>query len=233
MTSLLSRIREMVSAHAHHSLDEVENPNVMAQQLLRDLSQDIHNAQRALVTALGVEKQLGRQRDQLLGEAADWERKAERLLLAANELLARGAIEKAVNARTAAAALTKPLDTARKSAERMREQVARLKSEWETARNRCAQIGANQAAAEAMGAASRATDHYTSAMNRAQRFDQLANKAGRFEAEMEAASELLGEQGRFDQEVTRVDQAAEVDAAMTALKSRLAPAATTAPAQNS
>jgi hypothetical protein len=32
--SLFVRIREMVTAHSHHALDEVERPHVMAQQLL-------------------------------------------------------------------------------------------------------------------------------------------------------------------------------------------------------
>lgn len=221
MVSLFTRIREIVTAHAHHSLDEAENPQVMAQQVLRDLSQDIHEARRALVTALGAEKQLERSREQRLAEAADWEGRAERLLLAGDEALARGALEKAIAARATAAGMDKPLETARKSVARMREQVARLKTEWESARGRCAQISANQAAAEAMGVASRANDHYTAAMDRSLRLDQLAAKASGFEAEVEAASELLGEQDRFERAVAQVDQTAAVNEALAALKARL------------
>src|SRR5688572_19166663 len=99
MASLFLRIREMVTAHAHHQLDESENPHVMAQQVLRDLSGDIQGAQRALVTALGAEKSLARQHQQLLAEAAEWEAKAEKLLVTGNEPLARGALEKALLAR--------------------------------------------------------------------------------------------------------------------------------------
>jgi len=194
---------------------------VMAQQVLRDLSLDIHNAQRALVTALGAEKQLTKRREQLNAEAADWDRKAERLLRAGDEQLARGAVEKAVSARASANSVDAPLATASKSVELMREQVARLKAEWDTARGRCAQISANQAAAEAVGVAGRASDHYTAAMDRAQRLDQLAGKASKFEAEMEAATELLGEQDQFDRDVTRADRATEVESAMQALKARL------------
>lgn len=225
MATLFARIREIVTAHAHHQLDEVEDPHVMAQQLLRGLSEDILGAQRALVSALGAEKQLQRSRERRDAEAAEWESKAERLLLAGDETLARGALEKAVAARAAATALQVPLETARKSVARMREQVARLRSEWEAARSRCAQIGASQTAARAMGVAGRANDHYTAAMERAQRLDELSQKATGYEAEVEAASELLGEQDRFEREVGRADQTAAVDEAFATLKARLARAA--------
>jgi phage shock protein A len=104
----------------------------------------------------------------------------------------------------------------------MREQLAQLKAEWEAARNRSAQISANQAAAEAVGVANRASDHYTAAMDRAQRLDQLSTKSARFEAEMDAASELLADQDRFERDVARADQTGAVDAAMQKLKARIA-----------
>lgn len=225
MASLFVRIREMVSAHAHHSLDEAENPQVMAQQVLRGLTGDIHNAQRALVTALGAEKQLDKQRDEALREGADWERKAERLLQTGAEDKARTALDRAIGLRQRAQGLDKPLDTARRTVSRMREQTAHLQTEFENARSRCAQISANQAASEALGAATRASDHYTSAMDRAQRLDTLSARASRYEAETEAAAELLGEKDRFEREVAEVDRKAAVDDALAALKARLGVAA--------
>jgi phage shock protein A len=221
MPSLFSRVRELVTAQAHHTIDTVENPQVMAQQVLRDLTQDVHDVQRALVVALGAAKQLQHQQEQLLAEAAQWEGKAERLLPGGDEALARGALEKVVTSRAAATALDKPLATARRSAERMREQLAQLKSEWQSARNRCAQISANQAAAEAVGVATRATDQYTAAMDRAAKLDRLSSKSARFEAEMDAASELLADQDRFERDVARADRTAEVDAAMQTLKAKM------------
>ena len=221
MPTLFSRVRDLVTAQAHHAIDEVENPHVMAQQVLRDLSQDLHDVQRALVVALGAAKQLQAQQEKLKAEATEWDAKAERILLRGDEALARGAVEKAVGARGAATALDKPLATARKSADRLREQLQSLKSEWELARARCAQISANQAAAEAVGVATRASDQYTAAMDRAERLDRLSLKSSRFEAEMDAAAELLSERDRFERDVARADQAAEVDAALQALKARL------------
>lgn len=222
MASLFVRIREMVTAHAHHNLDEVENPKVMAQQMLRDLGEDLSRANRALVTALGAEKALLRQQEHFQSEAADWERKAERLLVASDENLARAALERAIASRAHGDGLANPIVQARHTTARLREQVARLRSEWETARSRCAQIAASQDAAEVLGAARDLSDHYTRAMDRAQRLDQLSRRASAFECEAEAAAELMGDQDRLEREVARVDRSAEVESAMAAMKARMA-----------
>ncbi len=230
MASLFVRIRELVTAQAHHQIDQAENPQVMAQQVLRDLGEDLSQANRALVAALGAEKLLQRSREQAAQEAADWEGKAERLLTSGQEALARGALEKALAARAQVDAQERPLATARHSSQRMREQVDQLKREWGSARGRCAQIAANQSAAAALGAASRATDQYGKAMQRAQRLDQLSRRAEVMDCETEAAAELLSERDRFEREVAKVDQSAAVDAAMSALKQRMAAAGAGSPA---
>ncbi|HKY92234.1 MAG TPA: PspA/IM30 family protein [Nevskiaceae bacterium] len=225
MASLFVRIREMVTAHAHHNLDEVENPKVMAQQMLRDLGKDLSRANRALVTALGAEKSLLRQQEHFQAEATDWERKAERLLKAGDEALVRAALERAIASRAHGEGLARPLEQARQTTARLREQVDRLKSEWETARARCAQIAASQNAAEVLGAARDLSDHYTRAMDRAQRLDQLSRRASAFECEAEAAAELMGDHDRLEREVARVDRSAEVEAALASLKARVETAA--------
>lgn len=230
--SLLVRIREMVHAHSHHALDEVENPHVMAQQMLRDLGGDLANANRALVSALGAEKTLLRQQQHAQAEAAEWQAKAERMLATAGEDLARTALERAVAAEARVGEQTRPLESARQSVKRLREQVARLKTEWENARARCAQIAVNQSAAQALGAASQFGDHYTRAMDRAQRLDQLSRKSTSFECEAEAAAELLSEHDRVDREIAGADRQAAVDAAMAALKTRLAARAGITPASS-
>ncbi|AXQ30935.1 PspA/IM30 family protein [Solimonas sp. K1W22B-7] len=222
MPSLFYRIRSLVTAQAHHQIDEIENPQVMAHQVLRELGDDLQQANQALVISLGAEKQLQRQREAAGSEAADWELKAERLLKAGDEDKTRSALERAVQMRSRAQALETPLAAAQRATVRLREQVQRLKSELETARGRAAIISANQTAANALGSAARASDSYTRAMDRAQQMDRLSQKAARFESEAEAAAELLNEDGRFEREVAQVDLGVEVAARMAELKARLA-----------
>ncbi|MES0873846.1 PspA/IM30 family protein [Sinimarinibacterium thermocellulolyticum] len=221
MASLMARIREMVAAHAHHGLDRVENPDVMAQQVLRDLTEDIQAAQRALVVALGAHKRLAKERDRLHEDATGWDAKAGALLRAGDERLAREALQRAVTARAQAKARERPLASAQQAAQRVRQQIDQLKRELAEAQIRAAEIRACLTAGEAAGVALRFRDHYGRAMARAQKLDRLAQKAGSLEAEAAAAAELVEEAHSLDREAERVTVAAEVDAAMATLKARV------------
>lgn len=222
MPSLIARIRSLVTAQAHHQIDEIENPQVMAAQVLRELGDDLQGANHALVISLGAEKQLLRQREAAQIEATDWEAKAERLLKGGDEAKARSALERAVQMRSRAQGMETPLAAAQRATVRLREQVQRLKSELETARGRAAVISANQTAATALGSAARAGDGYSRAMDRAQQLDRLSQKASRYESEAEAAAELLNDDGRFEREVAQLDLGVEVEARLAELKARLA-----------
>lgn len=222
MATLFARIRNVVVANAHHAVDEIENPQVMAQQVLRDLGEEVQATRRSLVAALGAERHLLKQRESMQKESAEWDGKAERLLESNDEKLARAALERAVSLKSAAAALEGPLTTAQRTTVRLREQMQRLRSEWDNTRNRVAVISANQAAAEALGTVSQANDAYSRAMERVQSLDDLARKAGALESEADAAADLLNEQESLERAVSAHDQAVAVDSALAELKTRVA-----------
>lgn len=221
MATLFARIRNVVVANAHHAIDEAENPQVMAQQVLRDLGEEVQATRRSLVAALGAERHLLKQRESMQQEAAEWDGKAERLLESGDEKLARAALERAVSLKSATSALEGPLTTAQRTTARLREQMQRLRSEWDNTRNRVAVISANQAAAEALGSVTHASDAYSRAMDRVQSLDDLARKAGALESEADAAAELLNEQENLERAVSAHDQAVAVDSALAELKARV------------
>lgn len=223
--SVFVRLREMVTAHSHHVLDQAENPHVMAQQILRDLGEDLARAHQALVTAVGAVKALERQQEQARAESAQWRQRAERMLAQHREDLARGALDRALTAEAQIAEQEAPLASARATATRLRQQVDQLRSEWDAARAKCAQIAANQNAAEVLGAAGRLGDHYARALDRVQRLDRLSRTAAEWDCRAEAATELLGERQRLDRELQRSDRDVAVNHELAALKARLQPSA--------
>ena len=48
MASLFARIRNGVVANAHHAVDQTENPQIMANQVLRDLGEEVQATRRSL-----------------------------------------------------------------------------------------------------------------------------------------------------------------------------------------
>ena len=222
MASLFARIRNVVVANAHHAVDQTENPQIMANQVLRDLGEEVQATRRSLVASLAAERHLLKQRESMQKEAAEWGQKAERLLESGDEKLSRSALERSISLTSAAASLEAPIATAQRTTQRLREQMERLRSEWDNTRNRVAVISANQAAAEALGSAAQSTDSYSRAMDRVHSLDELSRKAASLESEADAAAELLNEQESLERAVSAHDQAAAVETALTELRARVA-----------
>jgi phage shock protein A len=231
MATLFARIRNVMVANAHHAVDRAEDPQVMANQVLRDLGEEVQATRRSLVASLAAERHLLKQRESMQKEAVEWEQKAGRLLADSDEKLARGAIERAVSLKSAAGALDTPIATAQRTTQRLREQMQRLRAEWDNTRNRVAVISANQAAAEALGTAAQATDSYSRAMDRVHSLDELSRKAASMECEADAAAELLNEQESLERAVSAHDQAAAVETAMAELRKRIDAEKSPAPPQ--
>jgi phage shock protein A len=229
MATLFARIRGLVVAQAHHAVDQVEDPQLMSHQLVRDLGAELAAANRGLVAALGAERQVQRSRERMGQEAADWERSAETLLRKGDEASARQALERAVSLRQGASALTQPLQRAGRTVERLRGQVARLRAELGRVRQRVVVIDVQHAAAAALRNAGAADDACTRALDRAQELERFERKSELMDCEAEAAGELLDEQDRLEHSIGRLNTDTAVDEALAALRARIAPAAAATP----
>lgn len=223
-TTLLSRIRGLVVAQAHHAVDRAENPQLMSHQLLRDLGAELAAANRGLVAALGAERQLQRGQERMGQEAADWERSAESLLRRGEDGLAREALERAVALHHGAEGLSPLLRRAAAAVARLRGQVGRLRAELGRVRQRVAVIDVQQAAAQTLRRAGQADDAYSNALDRAQALERYEQQAESADCQAEAAGELLDEQDRLERSIARLSADSAVDEAMAALRARIAAA---------
>ena len=222
MSTLLSRIRGLVLAQAHHAVDRAEDPQLMSHQLVRDLTLELAAANRGLVAALGAERQLQRSRERMDQEAADWERTAETLLRKGEEGLTREALERAVALHQGVESLAQLLRRSAATVARLRGQVGRLRAELGRVRQRVAVIDVQQAAPQALRRAGCADDAYGRALDRAQELERYESQAETADCEAEAAGELLDEQDRLERSVARLNSAAAVDEALAALRGRIA-----------
>ena len=222
MSTLLSRIRGLVLAQAHHAVDRAEDPQLMSHQLVRDLTLELAAANRGLVAALGAERQLQRSRERMHQEAADWERTAETLLRKGEEGLTREALERAVALHQGVESLAQLLLRSAATVARLRGQVGRLRAELGRVRQRVAVIDVQQAATQALRRAGHADDAYGRALDRAQELERYESRAETADCEAEAAGELLDEQDRLERSVARLNTTAAVDEALAALRGRIA-----------
>ncbi|WP_195575704.1 PspA/IM30 family protein [Paenibacillus sp. 1001270B_150601_E10] len=90
---VFKRIKDMTKASVHDLLDKVEDPVVMLNQYLRDMEQEIREAEVTVAKQMANERRMKQRYDEAVRVAAEREAQAERALVAGQEELARKFLE--------------------------------------------------------------------------------------------------------------------------------------------
>ncbi|HWR84911.1 MAG TPA: PspA/IM30 family protein [Rhodoglobus sp.] len=88
--SILGRITQLVKANINALLDQAEDPQLMLDQLVRDYTNSIAEAESAVAQTIGNLRLMEQDHAEDVGAAADWGRKALAASLKADELRASG-----------------------------------------------------------------------------------------------------------------------------------------------
>ncbi len=92
MTSLLKRIRDLISANLHAMIDQAEDPEKMVNEYLRQLQDQLYEARTTVAAAMADEDKLHRLWTSNQALADEWQVKAEAALKAGKEDLAKQAL---------------------------------------------------------------------------------------------------------------------------------------------
>jgi phage shock protein A len=90
--SIFSRISDIVTANLHALLDRAENPEVMLEQMIREMEESHARARRYAAAAIAAESRPRRDRDDNRGQVEQWKARAQEALAAGREELARRAL---------------------------------------------------------------------------------------------------------------------------------------------
>lgn len=96
--SILGRIKDLVSANVNAMLDKAEDPEKMANEYLRQLTNEVYEARTNVAAAMADETKLEQKMIQFQGEADQWQAKAEAALRVNDETLAKAALGRKVQA---------------------------------------------------------------------------------------------------------------------------------------
>lgn len=117
--SLLSRVRDLVSANLNAMLDKAEDPEKMVNEYMRQLQEQLYEAKTAVASAMADETKLHNKMVTFQTEADQWQSKAESAVRASDDELAKAALGRKANAQ-------KMADTYRQQYEQQDEQVEQL-----------------------------------------------------------------------------------------------------------
>ncbi|WP_294180469.1 PspA/IM30 family protein [uncultured Schumannella sp.] len=231
--SILGRISQLMRANIHALLDQAEDPELMLDQLVRDYTNSIAEAESAVAQTIGNLRLMEQDHAEDVAAATDWGRKALAASTKADELRAAGDTGDADKFdKLAKIALGKQLaaENEAKSAEptiaSQNEVVAKLKDGLDGMRSRLGELTAkrNELVARSKTAAAQSQVH-----DAIKSIDVLdpTSELGRFEEKVRREeAKVLGQQelaassldAQFES-LEDLDKQTEIEARLAALKS--------------
>ncbi|NYF10323.1 phage shock protein A [Leifsonia sp. AK011] len=240
--SILGRITQLLKANINSLIDQAEDPQLLLDQLVRDYTNSIAEAESAVAQTIGNLRLMEQDHAEDVAAAADWGRKALAASAKADELrtagnaadadkfdnLARVAIGKQVSAENEAksaeptiASQTTVVEQLKKGLDGMRAKLSELTSKRDELVARAKTAAAQQQVHEAIGS--------IDLLDPTSEISRFEDKIRREEAKVLGQQELAASSLDAQFEVLEdLDAQVEIDARLAALKSGAAPKAVTA-----
>ena len=220
--SIFKRIRDITLATINDLIDRSEDPVKMLNQYIRDMEDEIAEAEVAVAKQIAVEKKLLHQYEEAAEMVQKREEQAMKALAAGNEDLARRALQdKKVHA-SKAEEFKVHYENAKSNAEQLRARLKEMKEELEKMKNRRETLVARAETAKAQKKVNEAMSGI--GKNSASKgFERMQEKVLQLEAEAKASMELSLDDRSLDDELSALDQS-DIDLELAQLKAKLAEA---------
>lgn len=208
--SIFKRLRDLTMSNVYALIEKAEDPIKMTDQYLRDMQEDVEEAEKSVAAQIALEKKFKSLYEEQAALVAKREEQAHTAVQAGNIDLARRALEEKKNAeqkmneykasyeQNKAAA-----DNLRAKLEEMRKQVTELKNKRET-------LVARVNAAKAQKNINKAMAGFDSNTAMAG-LKRMEDKALQLEAEAEASGEIYKKEKSLDEEFANMSKNKEVE----------------------
>lgn len=216
--SILGRVRDLISANINSMLDNAEDPEKMANEYLRQLTNELYEARTNVAASMADETKLEQKAAQFQAESDQWQSKAEAALRSGDEELTKGALGRKVQSQKLAdqyrqqhQAQSEQVDAIQEALVQLETRIAEVKAKKEliiAKKNRAQTQEAIQRTAKSIGRAS-AID----------KLDQLEERVDDQLARADAMSKL--EQGSLESRFKDLEKDQEVDSELAELKRKL------------
>jgi len=217
---ILDRITTIVKANVHDLLDKAENPEIMLDQYVRELSDGVNETREELVNAMADEKRLAAKLEERKRRVREWEEKAEQAVRMGRDETARSALR-------AANAYQQEAESTAAAWEEQKEKVAELQDGYEQIEKRLATIKTERDALLARHKATEAKEKLTTARAGASKAQAAMRGIERMterlelEAAKAAAREEIAALSAAVREAEKSQEDIAVEARLTELKAKI------------
>ncbi|WP_418791177.1 PspA/IM30 family protein [Phosphitispora sp. TUW77] len=217
---LFKRISDNIRANLNAMVDKAEDPVKLLDQYLRDMEDDIADAEAAVARQLAVVRKFQAQYEDAGAMAARREAQAIEALEKDREDLARKALLDKKLHMAKAGDYKIQFDNSGAAAETLKSQLREMKDEYEKLRAKRDTLLARAQAAKARKEIHGAMGGF--AKDNARRgFERMEEKVMQLEAEADVASEMRGSSRSLDVELEALGSDREIDTELALLKEKL------------
>jgi phage shock protein A len=218
---IFKRLRDLTAASINDLLDKAEDPVKMLNQFLRDMEEDIMEAESAVAKQIAVEKKFKLQVEEAQEMVTKRQEQAVKALEQSNEDLARRALEDKKEHQIRFDEMSKQYAIAKTNADQLRNQLNEMKDEFNKMKNKKDLLVARAESAKAQKTINQAMSGFGTD-NAAKGFDRMSEKVLQMEAEAQASGELRDSNRSLDDELDKLGGGSVVDDELAALKASIA-----------
>src|SRR5215218_9629474 len=214
---VIDRVSRLVRANVNDLLDQAEDPEIMIDQILRDMESNIVDARKQVASMIAQEKELEFERDETQKLADAWGDKAQRAVDAGKDDLAGEALRRQKDYGDNAALYEQQLQLQNQAVTKLKSQLSQLEAKYDQTRGQRDSLVARQkrARAQAQIAKSIGSADFSS-MDPTSDLDRMERKIRSQEATTAAMLEMQDDS--IDAQFAELDYDSDIEARLAALK---------------
>jgi phage shock protein A len=212
---ILDRLSRLVRANVNDMLDRAEDPELMLDQILRDMEENIQLARGQVASMIAQEKDLQGDLKEVQDLSQEWQTKAQRAVQAGKDDLAREALRRKKDNDESATLYQQQLSAQSQTLDKMKSQLSALESKYQSTLSHRDALIARQRRAKATQRVADTVSTF-SPMDPTAELDRIERKIRGNESRAEATIEMHDES--LDSQFAELDYDTDVEAELEALK---------------
>jgi len=216
--SILGRISDLISANVNSMLDKAEDPEKMANEYLRQLTNELYEVRTGVAAAMADEAKLEQRRISSHAESSQWTMKAEAALRASDEVLAKAALGRKVQAQKLAEQYAEQEQSQEQQVNAMQDALVQLETRIAEVKAKKELIIAKKNRAQTQEALQRTAQ----SMGRIGAMDKLEQLEERVDDQLNRAEAMAKlEQGSLENRFQDLEKDSEIDSELAELKRKM------------
>ncbi|MCP3778580.1 PspA/IM30 family protein [Paenibacillus sp. MZ03-122A] len=214
--SIFKRLRDLTMSNINAIIDKAEDPIKMTDQYIRDMQEDLEDAEKAVAAQIAIEKRFKQQYEEQAALVKKREEQAHTAAKAQNVDLARRALEEKKSAEQKMNEFKAGYEQNKAAADNLRGKLDEMRRQLTEMKNKRETLVARYNAAKAQTEINKAMNGFSSDTATAG-LKRMEEKMLQAEARAEASNEMSSKERSLDEEFKELDKKSAVDDELAAL----------------